>query len=330
MSNEQEAQDSLHEDIPPCLNCNEPLRGQYCANCGQRSTSRLISLWQLLKEAFGDLFEADSRIWQTLGPLLFRPGKLTKEYLQGRRARYMPPFRTYLVLSIIFFVVASFNPREDFSLLFEPPPATSNEEIQEEPDTETDDIDFRFNIDFDDEQTDDGKDNCDIDDADLEGIPEWILRRFTKERLVKACEQARLDDGRSVFRRLVDNIPIALIVLLPMMALVLKILYPLSRRYFVEHLLFFVHFHAFFFCVLTLQILFQRLMAMLSIPVVVPILAIVATSFYVPVYLYIAMRRVYGQGHLVTITKYIVLFTAYLTGASLTLLGAITFAFFDV
>ena len=48
----------------------------------------------------------------------------------------------------------------------------------------------------------------------------------------------------------------ALIVLLPLMALVFKGLYPLSRRYFVEHLLFFVHFHAFFFLILTLQILF--------------------------------------------------------------------------
>ena len=58
---------------------------------------------------------------------------------------------------------------------------------------------------------------------------------------------------------MLDNMPVALIVLLPVMALVLKALYPLSRRYFVEHLLFFVHFHSFFFLILTLQILFSRL-----------------------------------------------------------------------
>jgi hypothetical protein len=74
-----------------CLNCGAVLGGQYCGYCGQRATTRLISIWQLVREAFGDLFELDSRLWRTLLPLLFRPGKLTQDYLQGRRARYMPP-----------------------------------------------------------------------------------------------------------------------------------------------------------------------------------------------------------------------------------------------
>ena len=96
-----------------CRNCGTHLRGQYCGNCGQRARDRLISIWELLREAFGDLLELDSRLWRTLLPLLRRPGRLTRDYLEGRRARYMPPFRTYLVLSVIFFVVAFFNPREE-------------------------------------------------------------------------------------------------------------------------------------------------------------------------------------------------------------------------
>ena len=111
-----------------CLNCGNRLRGQYCGTCGQRSSSRLISLWQLVSDAFGDLLELDSRLWQTLIPLLIRPGRLTADYLQGKRARFMPPFRMYLVLSVIFFVVAFFNPREDLALLYEPPPEPTPEE----------------------------------------------------------------------------------------------------------------------------------------------------------------------------------------------------------
>jgi len=125
---------------------------------------------------------------------------------------------------------------------------------------------------------------------------------------------------------LLDNIPVALIVLLPLMALVLKVLYPLSRRYFVEHLLFFVHFHAFFFLILTLQILFARITALLHIPDAIAILAIVAASFYIPVYLYMAMRRVYGQGRILTLIKYIALVASYSVGAALTMLGAVLFA----
>ena len=108
------------------------------------------------------------------------------------------------------------------------------------------------------------------------------------------------------------------------MALVLKALYPLSRRYYVEHLLFFVHLHAFLFLLITLQILFYRLAGMVALPETPTVLAIVATSFYAPVYLFVAMRRVYGQGRFVTFLKYIVLTLAYIAGFSTII--AITFA----
>src|SRR5210317_2494796 len=114
---------------PNCLNCGTELLGQYCGRCGQRARSRLISLWELLSDAFGDLLELDSRLWRTLIPLLIRPGQLTRDYLEGRRARYMPPFRMYLVLSVVFFVVAFFDPRDDLSLLFEPEPPSTPEEV---------------------------------------------------------------------------------------------------------------------------------------------------------------------------------------------------------
>lgn len=324
-----------------CLNCGTRLRGQYCGNCGQRSRSRLISIWVLLREAFGDLLEMDSRLWRTLVPLLKKPGQLTIDYLQGRRARYMPPFRTYLVLSIIFFVVAFFDPRAGLGLLFEPEPEPTAEEIaaidaekrqaakKKLEELEADGI-ITAAIVEDFELESDGETACSIDAEDWEDMPEWLARRLSIERAEKVCERIKLDKGKTFGGLLLDNIPIALIVLLPLMALVLRILYPLSRRYFVEHLLFFVHFHAFFFLILTLQILFMRAMALLPVPEVIPILAVVAASFYVPVYLYMAMRRVYGQGHLVTTMKYLVMATAYLIGASFTLLGAVLFALFAV
>ncbi|MBT8130971.1 MAG: DUF3667 domain-containing protein, partial [Gammaproteobacteria bacterium] len=70
-----------------CQNCRAPLTGQYCAKCGQRSQRRVVSLWVLLRELTGDLFEIDSRLWRTVIPLFIRPGHLTRDYLEGRRAR---------------------------------------------------------------------------------------------------------------------------------------------------------------------------------------------------------------------------------------------------
>ena len=128
----------------------------------------------------------------------------------------------------------------------------------------------------------------------------------------------------------IDNIPAALIVLLPLMALALKILYPLSRRFYVEHLLFFVHFHSFMFLLLTLQILWARLLAAFSLHTALIVLPLVATSLYMPVYLYKSMRRVYNQGGLLTFAKFLVLSTTYLVGLIILFAFAALLAVFSV
>jgi len=350
----EDTREEVSGGSPDCLNCGAYMRGQYCAVCGQRSRSRLISLWELISDAFGDLLEIDSRLWHTLIPLLVRPGRLTYDYLQGRRARYMPPFRMYLVLSLLFFVVAFFDPREDLSLFFEPEPEVTTEEktsavekAEKEVNEKLDELaekgiliggelpeDFGeqgdgFNIQF----NTDGElveSKCEVDASDVEDLPAWLQRRLTPERLQRICERTQIDGGRAFLDKLLDNIPAALIVLLPLMAFVLKALYPLSRRYYVEHLLFFVHFHAFFFMILSLQILLMRLSALLHIPEALAILTVVIASFYVPVYLFIAMRRVYGQGRIITFIKYIGLVIAYVFGFTATMLGALALAALSV
>ncbi len=58
------------------------------------------------REAFESISHADSRLWRTLWYLLGRPGFLTREFFEGKRVRYLPPFRLYLVISVLFFLVA--------------------------------------------------------------------------------------------------------------------------------------------------------------------------------------------------------------------------------
>lgn len=309
--------DAPRDPAPRCLNCGTQLRGQYCGHCGQRSRSRLISLWELTTDAFGDLFELDSRLWQTVVPLLLRPGRLTRDYLQGRRARFMPPFRMYLVLSVLFFVVAFFDPREEFGLFFEPAAEVAS-------------IERGAIVTFGEPGANEVDDDCEIDAEDIEELPRFVARRLSAERLQKVCAQIVADQGRNLSRKVLDSTPAALIVLLPLMALVLQALYPLSRRYYVEHLLFFVHFHAFVFLLLTLEILFSRLAALLYVPEFVSTLLVVATSFYIPAYAFVAMRRVYGQGRFVTLLKFVVLAIAYITGFSLIIAATFLIAAFSI
>lgn len=326
-------EDSTH-DLPSgesssCLNCGTHLRGQYCGTCGQRSRSRLISLWELVSDAFGDLFELDSRLWQTMVPLVTRPGQLTHDYLQGRRARYMPPFRMYLVLSLVFFVVAFFNPREELSLFFEEPAAVESEASGNEQDAGSLELSADENEDEDDENEEEEED-CNITASDLDGLSGFLASRLTAERLRQVCLQIVADQGKSVTEKVIGNVPTALIVLLPLMALVLKALYPLSRRYYVEHLLFFVHLHAFLFLLLTLQILYVRLGTLLAIPELAVVLPVVVASFYAPVYLFVAMRRVYGQGRFVTFLKYIILTIAYFVGFTTIMMLTFALAAFSI
>ena len=90
-----------------CENCGNEVTQRYCGACGQRLEPPVHSLWHFSQVATEDLTHADSRLWRTLGALLFKPGHLTAEFLAGRRARYLPPLRLYLVLSVVFFLVAS-------------------------------------------------------------------------------------------------------------------------------------------------------------------------------------------------------------------------------
>ena len=319
-------------------------------------------MWELLSDAFGDLFELDSRIWKTLVPLLVRPGKLTYEYLQGRRACFMPPFRTYLVLSILFFLVLLFDPKEDFGILFEPaeesteqiteddkfareirdevldeliaeglipadtgkdkaPENVEPEDTEEADDEATDEPEskgqwdgIRITVDGDDDAESESDDNCDINSMDDLNMPDWLSRRLTEERLQVVCERVSADNGTALLEKLKENMPAALFVLLPLMAFVLKMFYPLSKRYYVEHLLFVVHYHAFFFLILILQMLFSRLGIWLGFPEGLVEFVLVITSLYIPVYLYKAMRKVYGQGHLATVPKFLGLVFAYFSG----------------
>jgi hypothetical protein len=344
------------EELPPrpsCLNCGTTLSGQYCGNCGQRARSRLISIWELVREAFGDLFELDSRLWQTLVPLVIRPGRLTRDYLLGRRARFMPPFRMYLVLSVVFFLVAFFDPREEFNLLFEPAAETTEEaedadqaageirqgvleELAEEgivvdgqsPAGDQDEDDtggVNFNI-----TEGEGNVNCDVEDMESADIPQWLSRRITPERLQVMCERVSADDGSALLDKLLDNVPAALFFLLPLMALVLKVMYPLSKRYYVEHLLFVVHYHAFFFLILILQILFARFAALVNMSENASDIVLIGASIYIPVYLFRSMQRVYGQGLFVTALKFIFLLISYLIGFGMMIGFAALFAAFSI
>jgi hypothetical protein len=360
-----------------CLNCGEVLRGQHCSHCGQPAKVRVLSLWALIQDVLGDLLNADSRVWRTLFPLAFRPGLLTQDYLQGRRQRYTPPFRMYLVLSVVFFVLTSF---EDPGQALEVNLGPNEANLQINDGSGAPDVGRTGPI-VTDTQPGPGGPMYKARPLDeearrlIEGIvarvptPEKDKVRAELERemsqaspadraaarkfLADPCSEENLHvdigadfdryenrlrtacrkivaDQQGFGRALIDNVPKMMFIFLPLIAAVLGVLYLRSGRYYVEHLLFVVHFHAFFFLAGIVALLLDLLAGGVPAGAAKPIESVqgllgVALVFYVPWYLYRALRRVYAQPWWKTVPKYAILGIAYLMSLVFTGIGLLAY-----
>ncbi|NNF19147.1 MAG: DUF3667 domain-containing protein [Flavobacteriaceae bacterium] len=92
-----------------CLNCGHPLdiSDRYCPQCSQANNTKKRTLVNYIEEFFNTVVAYDSRLLRTLSAMLLHPGKMTREYLEGKRMTYTNPFRFLLSLSIIYFLLLS-------------------------------------------------------------------------------------------------------------------------------------------------------------------------------------------------------------------------------
>lgn len=253
-----------------CRNCGAVASESYCPRCGQETTLALPTVRTMLRDAAGRYVALDGRMWRTLFPLLFRPGFLTREYLSGRRRRYIRPARLFLVLSIALFALLRFVGGPSFlSTATEADPDLAHDIASEAPQGKGfsigPDSDLRLDVD----------------------AGSWLdpLRR----RIAQFNRIPREERGEAIFAGMLRYGPYAAFVLLPLFALLLKILYvgrarryPSRPRRYAAHLVFGAHSHAFVFLV---GILF------LLIPVRPVRIALVLWAI---AYLLVSMKTVYG------------------------------------
>ena len=97
------------DDIPnanqsiACFSCGEAMTGVHCAACGQKNDDYRRSIFQLIFELIGSFTAIESRIWRTWGALIFKPGKVAREFADGARVKWSTPIRVFLAVSIILF-----------------------------------------------------------------------------------------------------------------------------------------------------------------------------------------------------------------------------------
>ena len=90
-----------------CFNCGHPFSGQekFCPECGQKNKNPKITFGSFVHEVFNGFISWDSKFWTTFIPLLTKPGKVSRDYIDGKRQRYANPFRFYLTVSVLFFLI---------------------------------------------------------------------------------------------------------------------------------------------------------------------------------------------------------------------------------
>jgi hypothetical protein len=196
-----------------CAKCGEVGGGAYCSHCGAplRAT-RDLSVKHFLKEGMSAVTEVDSSLVASFRSLFTKPGELTKEYLQGNRHRFLPPFRIFLFCNVIYFLAAA---QFGFTVLTIPLSMQTT-------------------------------------GPGYKHVARRILdQRLGQTSLARnAREGASRDSARSAFAIKYDGATetvgkTILAALIPLFAVVLFVLYVGSRRYFAEHLIFATHFTAF-------------------------------------------------------------------------------------
>jgi hypothetical protein len=276
----------------PCANCGDTHAGNFCPQCGQRRATRVVSLRSLIAEVAEDQLSLSGALPRTLGVLLTRPGRLTNDYLAGRIARYVPPFRMYLLASFTFFLLFGFG------------------SSMRSGDGSSTDGQVRTNL-----------EDARILDDTFENVP--LLTAAQKEQLrERARRLADMRPGeldRALRDELLARAPIVLFLLLPFAAAVLKLLYIRQRRYYVEHFIFALHLQTFVF------ILLAVLEVLEPVPFVGGLLVL-----WLGAYLVLAMKRVYRQSYPSTVVKLGALLAIYGLTFSVSLLALLLFTLLTV
>ncbi len=351
-----------------CANCGTPLLGPHCYACGQPVKGMVRHLSSIIGDAADTILNIDSRIFRTILPLYLRPGFLTNEYFEGRRVRYVTPFRLYFFLSILAFFLMQFalgdvnfgddgkpDAREAIgkaktveevikqrdAVLAELKKAESTvpsagskgiekaiEQVQKKADKrlaylkKVEEAKAKGESGPSDPESDDFNVNLGDGNWDPKANPVHLggpkllddkvnqLLAHAKENLDKLGK-----DPKPLVIGAIGSLPQALFVLMPLFALLLKIVYVFKRRLYMEHIIVALHSHAFIFLSLFLLVLvgLAKSWASAEAPWLVTPLnwLLFAMGWWLPIYLLIMQKKVYKQGWIMTTLKYGLIGTCY-------------------
>jgi len=315
--------------LPACANCGTALNGPYCSNCGQKASDLHRPFWWILGEFLDSVFGYDSRTFRTLWLLFAEPGEFTRRYNAGQRASMLPPFRLFLIATVVFFITLqatglamvafktqtvsldSLPPETVEQLkketnaeltiqsgnkvsvvtmeLFVPADAVEHVELTEEQKRGV--AEMRSALEVESKQA---------DDENASGWLKWIESKGS--RVADGYERA-LADPIKLNGPLNTWLPRLMLVLVPIFALLLAVMHWWPRVFLFEHLIFSIHIHTVLFVALSLAALGAAILGNAGF--------LWAIWLILSVYLWMAMYRVYGRSWWLTTLKFLALLLVY-------------------
>jgi hypothetical protein len=301
---QQQTQDPATPPVDPqrCRNCGAPAGPRFCGDCGQEIEDHRSPIGQLLREVLSEWFSLDGHLFRTL-KALSRPGRLTKLYLSGKRARYLRPVRLYAIASLALFSSV---------LSLEPPSAA------------------RVALSIAGEQVttprsgDGSRTRVVLFEPDSLALT-WLARQFPG-RLAALRAMPPQTLLHTLFGGLKAALPALLILFLPFLALGLKVLYVRTGTLFVDHLVFAVHVQSALFLALALAWLAARVAGLG--PTAVMLLCGLGGLSILTAYMALSLRRVYAQPWWLTLAKTLLVLFVYARLLGLVVGAAVIFAVF--
>lgn len=301
-----------------CLNCGEPLMGNFCHHCGQKAFFHKDHFFHLVFEFVADYFHFDGKFFSTLKVLIVKPGQLTKEYMAGRRKTYLNPIQMYIFVSAVFFLLFT-GVVKNLTEEDHPAPLANSQKLydsirvqraqvaqssiyESESGFSLNDLGFCINNKvFTIREYDSIENNLPANKKE-----KGLLRNLHRKLL--SINERFLDPSiiadELMPEAFLHNLPKAFFLLLPVFAFLLWLCFP--RVAYVDHIIFSIHFHIVGFILLGICLVITAWIMSASVSLVY----LIALLLFA-IYLFLSLRRVFQKNYFKTTYKFIFLATTY-------------------
>jgi Protein of unknown function (DUF3667) len=323
-----------HRLLTQCENCGAQLTGHYCGQCGQAAVDYRRSFRHVIADVLDSFLNWDSKFFATIALLIFKPWRLTNEFLAGKRVRYVNPLRLYLLASILFFFAVNYGAK---GLHVEPGKLGSKDRAELEADLKKEDLPPAAREKLQALLRESSPPPAPSPSTDASSPPPIVpspspAPGTDKERQEYGKIGERpfvvFDEGKSTtpfehwiearakekmgehgtkmglfIATLFSNLPYMMLCCIPLFAFVLKILYFRRHIFYIDHLIYALHIHTFAYTGVMLIVLATiGLNRVIPGPIAGWIIALLWIAFVVQIFL--SIRRVYRQGWFISTLKF--------------------------